>query len=328
MRNALLLSLIVGFAMAAAACSGSSDSTGQPGSGGAPDATGGGTTSGGASASSQGGSPAGGAATGDVATGGVATGGVAAGGAAATGGMSTGGATSGGSTGTGGVSTTGGRTGLGGRSGSGGASPTGGSTDSGGVSTTGGRTGLGGRSGSGGTSLTGGSTSTGGSAGSGGTSTAAGSPGTCDSGPLSEPLPGCEPTPVPDTGDYYADCVARINQLRWECQCLPPLDRWSEGEACADQQAQYDYEHDEAHAGFSARICENGGSAQNECPGYGARFGIIDYCLQQMWDEGPGEPYSAHGHYINMTNSAYTKVACGRYTTPDGEVWAVQNFSR
>jgi hypothetical protein len=29
-----------------------------------------------------------------------------------------------------------------------------------------------------------------------------------------------------------------------------------------------------------------------------------------------------------MTDPAYTKVACGRYTTPSGEVWAVQNFSR
>ena len=43
-------------------------------------------------------------------------------------------------------------------------------------------------------------------------------------------------------------------------------------------------------------------------------------------DDGPGEPYSEHGHYINMTNTAYTEVACGFYTTPDGAVWAVQDF--
>ena len=43
--------------------------------------------------------------------------------------------------------------------------------------------------------------------------------------------------------------------------------------------------------------------------------------------EGPGEPFSDHGHYINMTNESYTKVACGFYTTPGGAVWSVQNFS-
>jgi hypothetical protein len=124
------------------------------------------------------------------------------------------------------------------------------------------------------------------------------------------------------------DCVARINQLRWECQCLPPLERFEDGEACANEQSQHDYEVDEAHAGFQAAICNPGGSGQNECPGYGGRFGIIDYCLQQMWDEGPGEDFQAHGHYINMTNPDHASVACGTYTTPDGEIWAVQNFFR
>jgi hypothetical protein len=45
-----------------------------------------------------------------------------------------------------------------------------------------------------------------------------------------------------------------------------------------------------------------------------------------MWDEGPGEPYSVHGHYINMTNPLYGMVACGFYETGGGSVWAVQNF--
>jgi hypothetical protein len=315
-RNHLLRSWMMGLAIAATACSESSDSTDESGGAGAPAATGGETASGGASA--QGGSP-----TGGVATGGVDTGGATSGGTTSTGGRSVGGrAAVGGATG--------GSTDSGGVGASGGTAGTGGSDGFSGASTTGGRSAVGGRSGSGGTNTAGGAASTGGSGDSGGASATggSGSPGMCGSGPLSEPLPDCAPTPVPDTGDYYADCVARINQLRWECQCLPPLDRWPEGEACADQHAQYDYEHDEAHAGFSARICENGGSAQNECPGYGARFGIIDFCLQQMWDEGPGEPYSAHGHYINMTDSAYSKVACGRYETPNGDVWAVQNFSR
>jgi hypothetical protein len=147
----------------------------------------------------------------------------------------------------------------------------------------------------------------------------------CANGPLSAPIAGCEPE-FTETGDYYADCVARINQLRWECQCLPPLERVEDGEDCADKHSKYDYETDQAHAGFRAMICEPGGSGQNECPGYGGRFGIVDFCLQQMWDEGPGEDFQAHGHYLNMTNPDHKGVACGRYTDAAGEIWAVQNF--
>jgi hypothetical protein len=53
-----------------------------------------------------------------------------------------------------------------------------------------------------------------------------------------------------------------------------------------------------------------------------------------MWDEGPPpvEPcddacFNEHGHYINMTNERYSKVACGFATNAKGEIWAVQNFS-
>lgn len=151
----------------------------------------------------------------------------------------------------------------------------------------------------------------------------------CEDGPLDAPIPGCAPT-FEETGDYYADCVERINQFRWECQCLPPLERNEEGEDCADQQSQYDYEQDEAHAGARKvpALCQPNGHAQNECPGYGGRFGIVDFCLQQMWDEGPGEDFNAHGHYINMSSLEFSSVACGTYTTPEGEIWAVQNFFR
>lgn len=151
-------------------------------------------------------------------------------------------------------------------------------------------------------------------------------PGQCQGGPLALPLPGCQPTPVPDTGDMYADCVARINQFRWECQCLPPLARWTAGESCADQHAEYDSTHS-PHAGFQDNICSPRGNAQNECPGWGSVSQVIDSCLQMMWDEGPGEPFSEHGHYINMSSTSYSRAACGFYTTPGGSLWAVQNFS-
>ena len=147
--------------------------------------------------------------------------------------------------------------------------------------------------------------------------------GPCAAGPLAAPIPGCAPAVLPSTGDPAQDCVNRINQFRWECQCMGPLGRWSAGEACASMDAEYDSTRT-PHAGFTAGIC-NSGFAQNECPGWPSIPATIDGCLQQMWDEGPG-PFATHGHYINMTNPMYTEVACGFYTTPGGQVWAVQNF--
>ncbi|HJK90964.1 MAG TPA: CAP domain-containing protein [Polyangiaceae bacterium LLY-WYZ-15_(1-7)] len=150
-------------------------------------------------------------------------------------------------------------------------------------------------------------------------------PSMCDDGPLAEPIAGCAPALLPSTGDPYEDCFRRINQFRAECQCLPPLARWEEGEGCADMHAEYDSTRD-PHDGFRDRICPEGGNAQNECPGWPSVNATIDGCLQAMWDEGPGEDFNAHGHYINMSSTRYTMVACGFYTTPDGRVWAVQNF--
>lgn len=150
--------------------------------------------------------------------------------------------------------------------------------------------------------------------------------GDCTMGtPLMAPIAGCMPSVMASTGDPAEDCVRRINQFRCECQHLPPLQRWREGEACADQMAQYDSEGRGPHAGFRDGIC-GGGYGQNECPGWGSVPQTISGCLQQMWDEGPGEPFSEHGHYLNMTNDRFSRVACGFYTTPGGDVWAVQNF--
>jgi hypothetical protein len=144
----------------------------------------------------------------------------------------------------------------------------------------------------------------------------------------------CQLDAPASTGDPHQDCVNRINQFRVECACLPPLERWTDGEACADEMAEYDSGLEDAHAGFRDDICE-GGSAQNECPGWRSEEQVIDGCLQAMWDEGPpptetcsGACFQEYGHFINMTNTRHTKVACGFFTTADGEVWSVQNFSR
>lgn len=143
----------------------------------------------------------------------------------------------------------------------------------------------------------------------------------CDEGPLPRPRPNCMPEASASSGDLAEDCVARINQLRWECQCLPPLQRWTEGEDCADEHANYDQAQNSAHLGFQQRICEPRAFAQNECPGWPADS--QNACLQQMWNEGPGDDFLAHGHYINMASMSYSKVACG---ISDDKTWSVQNF--
>ena len=116
-------------------------------------------------------------------------------------------------------------------------------------------------------------------------------------------------------------CVDTINEYRASLG-LPSYSRWEEKEECSDGEAESDAQSGQPHGAFG----ECGESAQNECPGWPSYDDVIEGCLQMMWDEGPGDDYSAHGHYINMTNTAYTEVACGFYTTPDGAVWAVQDF--
>jgi hypothetical protein len=145
---------------------------------------------------------------------------------------------------------------------------------------------------------------------------------------------GCKLEAPPSTGDLHQDCVDRINQFRTQCACLPPLVRRTDGEACADQMAEYDASKNSAHAGVTDGICQPGG-AQNSCPGYSSNNQVISLCLQQMWDEGPpptdpceGDCFQEYGHFINMTSTSTTRVACGFYTTSAGKVWAVQNFTR
>lgn len=224
---------------------------------------------------------------------------------------------------------------AGGSGGSGGGGAGAGSTGEGGGAGTGG-VGSGGTGGAvfGGALATGGAVALPGGGGSlmGGTSSAAG--GTAGAGSSSSCAPdyACKPK-SPNTGDIYADCVARVNQFR-ACVCLPPLPRWSAGESCADQNASYDAGKNSAHAGFQAGICA-AGNAQDECPAWGGSAEkVIDGCLQMMFDEGPpptttctGTCYSEHGHFINMTGAKYKSgVACGFYTTSSGSIWAVQNF--
>lgn len=94
----------------------------------------------------------------------------------------------------------------------------------------------------------------------------------------------------------------------------------------------------------SAGSCKGLGS-QNTCPGYPVRAGgtvtsTLKGCLDQMWAE--GEPpngvqactadrsgcFQMHGHWINMTSTTVTTVACGFYKMTNGRYWMNQNFGR
>ena len=103
---------------------------------------------------------------------------------------------------------------------------------------------------------------------------------------------------APNSGDIYQDCVDRVNQFR-ACMCLPALKRWTDGEACANQDATYDAMNQSmgAHAGFKAKICA-AGNAQDECPGWQSETQVVSGCLQQMFDEGPppSQPCTGKGH--------------------------------
>ncbi len=131
--------------------------------------------------------------------------------------------------------------------------------------------------------------------------------------------PGPASAPRSASDDVYQACVDHINALRAGIG-LGPLARWTDNERCADGQALSDSESGVFHGAF--RSCP--GSAQNECPGWGALTGaggIVPSCLDAMWAEGPGG-----GHYDNMTRSSYTKVSCGFHSAGARDVWAVQDF--
>ena len=135
--------------------------------------------------------------------------------------------------------------------------------------------------------------------------------------------PSRTPTPVQTAANDLAQvCVDKINQYRASIG-LYPYQRWSNNEVCANTEATLDGGTNRAHSAFGT--CME--FAQNECPGWpGPPSAMIGSCLQAMWNEGPGSDFSTHGHYINMSSTHYTMVACGFATMPNGTVWAVQDF--
>jgi len=132
---------------------------------------------------------------------------------------------------------------------------------------------------------------------------------------------------TPASGDRFAAarerCFEETNAYRARVGA-PPLVPRHDKVACSDVDARGDATNGTVHGGSG----KCGLAAQNECPGWpGTGAGIVSGCLQSMFAEGPGEPYRAHGHYINMTNREYRGLACGFHES-GGKVWLIQNYFR
>ncbi|MBI5531272.1 MAG: hypothetical protein HY898_01055 [Deltaproteobacteria bacterium] len=116
-------------------------------------------------------------------------------------------------------------------------------------------------------------------------------------------------------------CVDKTNAYRAQTG-VAAVARATDKEACTDGEAKSDFASGKPHGAFGT--CKE--SAQNECPHWsGTPEDVVTNCLAMMYAEGPGEPYSEHGHYINMTSAKYSRVSCGFYVE-NGAVQMVQNF--
>lgn len=161
-------------------------------------------------------------------------------------------------------------------------------------------------------------------------------------GDASKPASGDAGAAIPDLEALRQQCVDRVNMYRATLN-LPALARATDQEACSDEGAKLDGDTKKAHG--SAGKCKGLGG-QNTCPGWGVgpRTGnatladALNKCLEMMWNE--GEPpvsrqecqadyqncFLKHGHYLNMTDTRYKRVACGFYQMSDGKYWMNQNF--
>lgn len=130
---------------------------------------------------------------------------------------------------------------------------------------------------------------------------------------------------------FYKDCVDRINKLR-NLEGLGDLLLDQSKQACSNADARVNFASIDPHA-------QQCGQAQNTCPALASPQKILDGCIEQQmyyqekanYTKNPSECYNAAwpntcGHYVNMTNKSYTKVACGMYRTPSGDFFAVMNF--
>ena len=131
---------------------------------------------------------------------------------------------------------------------------------------------------------------------------------------------------------WREDCLAKINEYRATENLEPLVLASAEIQACADKQSAADLKDNVAHG----HAYECGESAQNSGPNFKAAYhknatGVAESYLKMMWEDEKAkvtsgerdlandDDYPYIGHYINMRNTRYTKVACGIALSSDGE---------
>lgn len=142
-----------------------------------------------------------------------------------------------------------------------------------------------------------------------------------------------------DEPNWREHCLEIINEFRATENLDPLALADEEKQKCADEQAADDLAENKAHGHFKA--C--GEWAQNSGPNASMANGrkaadVAEYYLNMMWNEkklvesgerdlDKDEDYQYIGHYKNMRNTAYTKVACGIAVSKDGTTgWFNANF--
>ena len=125
---------------------------------------------------------------------------------------------------------------------------------------------------------------------------------------------------------WREDCLAKINEYR-ATEDLKPLTLASEEkQTCADKQSADDLKTNEAHGHFG----DCGEFAQNSGPNFSGSWqknasAVAEYYLKMMWEDEKAKAekgvteYAQIGHYLNMKNTSYTKVACGIALSSDGK---------
>ena len=131
---------------------------------------------------------------------------------------------------------------------------------------------------------------------------------------------------------WREDCLAKINEYRATEDLKPLTLAAQEKQTCADKQSADDLKSNKAHGHFG----DCGEFAQNSGPNFSGNWqknatAVAEYYLKMMWEEekalvtsgerdpNKSEDYPYIGHYLNMKNTSYTKVACGITLSEDGK---------
>ena len=145
--------------------------------------------------------------------------------------------------------------------------------------------------------------------------------------------------PFIDDG-WRDECLKLANEYRASEGVAPLVLADDDTQYCTIQQAAADMEENKAHGHSS--MCGIG--AQNSGPNFSTTWrtsatAAVQYYIKRMWedekalvtsgerDPDKSEDYQYIGHYLNMRNSAYTKLSCGIAISEDGtKGWFNMNF--